>query len=143
VQNKKKPGKRGSIKCLRSLKLAIVIWAWRIQQNNRLPDYPAAAFDSTLPLSPLLQPVQEPAIGYLTTLEGARAEELIGSLLLLIPQREGEIHSPETVRSCPFSQGRWLCPPDVPAFHVGAQFIAPAWGDSLSLNKDLHFILGT
>jgi hypothetical protein len=39
------------------------------QQNNRLPDYPAAAFDSALPLAPLLQPVQEPAIGHLTTPE--------------------------------------------------------------------------
>jgi hypothetical protein len=78
-------------------------------ENNRLPNYPAAAFVSALPLSPLRQPVQEHTIGHLNTPEAAQAEELIGSMLLFIPQREGEIHSSETVRSCPFSQGRLGC----------------------------------
>jgi hypothetical protein len=39
--------------------------------------YPAAAFDSALLLAPLLQPVQEPAIGHLAALEaGTRAHPL-------------------------------------------------------------------
>src|SRR5215831_11722927 len=44
------------------------------------------------PSLPLPQPVQKPAIGSLPVPETAQTEELIGSVLLLIKQREAEIY---------------------------------------------------
>jgi len=51
-----------------------------------------ARLNFVLSLSALPQSVQEPAISHLTTTEAAQAEKLIGSMLLFIRQREGEIY---------------------------------------------------